>query len=205
MAPFSGSRSGQRRVALTSALLLAIGIGGALGAASAGTEKIEPALQAEMNTLPSTTVRPVIVQYYQPVTTQVIRRRHFGSAHGARVQSLLGGVLNLVTGVVTGVLDLVNAVTASLSLSQVQQLANDPNVKYICEDRPLSANLDITGGATGAYAVQQGSVGGKSFTGNGVTVAVLDSGIAPHGDLKTTGLLPTSRIIAFADLVNGRR
>jgi serine protease AprX len=118
---------------------------------------------------------------------------------------LVGGLVAVVGGVIGTVLGLLNAVVANLTGTQIRQLANDPNVKYICADRTVRANLELTGAATGAYAVQQGSVNRICYTGAGVTVAVLGSGAGPHSDLLVAGsLLRTSRVVAFVDLVNGR-
>jgi subtilisin family serine protease len=203
MSLLNWARSCRCGIVLMSILLL----GGAMGPAHAGLEKVEPALRAELNTLPGTTTRAVIVQYYGAVQTQVVRNPR--TRHTASTQSLLGGlvggVVTVVGGVVGVLVDLVNGVAATLSLTEVRRLADDPNVKFICIDRPVKQSVELTGVATGAYSVYQGAVAKRSFSGAGVTVAVLDSGIAPHSDLLTSGsLFNTSRVVAFVDLVNGK-
>ena len=62
-------------------------------------------------------------------------------------------------------------------------------------DPPVGARLDYTTTAVGAPAAWEDGMGGA-----GVTVAVLDSGIAPHPDLTR----PKSRIIGWTDLVSSR-
>src|SRR2546430_1962421 len=98
-------------------LALTVVLAAGVAPAHAGMEKVEPALQAELNTLPPGATRPVIVQYYNPVQTQVVRNRRSGPS--AHTQSLLGGVVGglvtVVGGLVGTVLGLLNAVVANLT------------------------------------------------------------------------------------------
>ena len=88
-------------------------------------------------------------------------------------------LIKTLKGIVGQVFDLTRMLTASLPVSSLTALANDPDVVYISSDRTLKANLDVAAGTVGAtVAAQQG------LTGAGVTVAVIDSGIDDHKDLK---------------------
>lgn len=90
-------------------------------------------------------------------------------------------------------LPIVESIAAELRIMDIQALANENWVKKIWLDHKVHAVLDIAGGATGADRVWE-----WGFTGEGVTVAVLDTGIHPHPDL----IEPYNRIVAFRDFVN---
>lgn len=73
---------------------------------------------------------------------------------------------------------------ASVPAGKLQDLAADPDIEYIAPDRPVKANLDVSRAATMAeYAIATG------LTGQGIGVAVIDSGVGDHPDL------PKSRIV----------
>ena len=76
-------------------------------------------------------------------------------------------------------LDLVNSGSYTVSASGLQDLANDPDVEYVAPDRPVNATLDYANPAINAnLALSYG------YNGEGVTVAVIDSGIMDsHPDL----------------------
>ena len=87
----------------------------------------------------------------------------------------------------------------------LKQLANHPAVLDLHIDRPLHKDNYRTGLTTGARAVQSA----LGFTGYGIGVAVIDSGITTwHDDLtnRSTHLYPygDQRVSAFVDLVNGQ-
>ncbi len=66
----------------------------------------------------------------------------------------------------------------TLPVSMIKDLANDPAVAYITPDRPLSAKLDNTAAAVNASAVWS-----AGWTGTGIGVAVIDSGMNPDPNL----------------------
>jgi len=109
---------------------------------------------------PDSTV-DVIVQFKHPLTEahhEMLRR--MGVKHRAD--------LHLVAG------DAVSMPARSLAA-----LANDPEVAFIAADRPVHGLLDLTVAAVNASVAWQ-----SGWTGQGVGVAVIDSGIAQHADLK---------------------
>ncbi len=70
--------------------------------------------------------------------------------------------------------------------AQIQRVASDANVGALSIDDVVVSTMAVTTQSTGANLLWQGSEAGRRFgglTGQGVVVAVLDSGIAPHGDL----------------------
>ncbi|MBN2908693.1 S8 family serine peptidase [Polycladomyces sp. WAk] len=84
---------------------------------------------------------------------------------------------------------------ARLSLSQLQSILEMPSVEKVYLDRKVYALLDTAVPSVGAPQVWSGGNEGE-----GVTIAVVDTGIHPHPDLTQ----PTNRIIAFKDFVKGK-
>ena len=79
-------------------------------------------------------------------------------------------------------LELVNSVVYTLPASALADLENDPDVEYVSPDRPVAASLDYANPAINANIARQ-----YGWTGSGVTVAVIDSGIMDsHPDLQTS-------------------
>ncbi len=76
----------------------------------------------------------------------------------------------------------IKAGTYTLPAYALQELANDPDVKYIAPDRPLKAKLDYT-----AAAINAATVWNAGWDGTGVGVAVIDSGISPDPNLGGKG------------------
>src|SRR5579872_4225315 len=79
---------------------------------------------------------------------------------------------------------------------RVAEIAEIPTVKYVSPDRPVVKHLDITAATVGSSIAN--SLG---FTGAGIGVAVLDSGIdASNADLNQAGKA-TSRVVYAQDFV----
>ena len=86
-------------------------------------------------------------------------------------------------------------IVAELPYAAVQDMALSMFIKRIWHDTKVRTMLDIAVPAVGSNKVHH-----LGFTGKEVTVAVIDTGIAPHPDL----VYPKNRIIAWHDIVNGR-
>ena len=72
---------------------------------------------------------------------------------------------------------------AEVDNAELANLASNPRVKRVMHDRPTFATLERTGLTTGAALVRQQ----MGFTGKGIGVAVIDSGISnSHDDLYRT-------------------
>jgi serine protease AprX len=103
-------------------------------------------------------------------------------------------------------LTLIGAVSADVTTSSLDTVAALPYVDYIAADVPTfstdyASSLDATNAAIGLGAITPPTQGG--LTGAGVGVAVLDSGTANVPDLNNAR--GQSRVVAWADFVNGRR
>ncbi|MGB8129749.1 MAG: S8 family peptidase [Candidatus Angelobacter sp.] len=152
----------------------------------ADNSKISPDLQNST----STGQEQVVVQYAPG--TQL-------SCSG--LLGLLGCVVNDVLklgGAVLGQLPIVNGLVASLDHNAIVSLSNQSNVVYISKDRTLTPFFDNAGPAVNASAAWQ-----SNYTGAGIGVALIDSGVNNHPDLATTGFLPFSRIVYNKSFVAG--
>ncbi len=150
----------------------------------ADNSKISPDLQN------STSQEQVVIQYAPG--TQLSCSGIFG---------LLGCVVNDVLklgGAVLGQLPIVNGLVASLDHNGIVSLSNQSNVVYISKDRPLTPFFDNAAPAVNASAAWQ-----SNYTGAGIGVALIDSGVNAHPDLFTTGLFPTSRVVYNQSFVPG--
>jgi serine protease AprX len=95
-----------------------------------------------------------------------------------------------------GEIRLLNGCYGRLHPDTIRDLTDHEGVFRIYYDREVHAFLDVASKTTRSFEVHDR----LGFTGKGVTIAVIDTGIHPHGDLTK----PDNRIIAFADLVGNR-
>jgi serine protease AprX len=111
----------------------------------------------------------------------------------------LGGKLGRSLGLIDGkVVELPNG--------QLRRLADYPGVARIVEDRSTAGEMNRVAVTVGARAVQQA----YGYSGSGVGVAIIDSGITSwHDDLTYRGnsskvlTVNGQRVAAFVDFVNG--
>ncbi|WP_087972035.1 S8 family peptidase [Oceanobacillus rekensis] len=86
----------------------------------------------------------------------------------------------------------ISCCTAKLSVENIEHLVkNCSHIKKVYYDRKVTTLLD-----TASPAIKSDVFKDNGLTGEGVTIAVIDTGIHPHEDLQ-------GRIIGFADFVNG--
>src|SRR5947209_5489814 len=92
-------------------------------------------------------------------------------------------------GQVKKMLDVINAVHIALSPQAIVALSSNPAIAYISPNRPNRGALDITAQSVNATLAWQ-----FGYTGTGVGVAVIDSGIALKHDItRLDGI--TSRVV----------
>jgi len=92
-------------------------------------------------------------------------------------------------------LPLINSIAVEVPTDNLRQLVPESRAKMVWSDAQVHPCLDVAVRAIHADRAHQ-----AGFTGKGVTVAVLDTGIAPHPDL----VYPESRIIGWKDFVHNR-
>lgn len=86
----------------------------------------------------------------------------------------------------------INGKAATLPGAAINALAKNPNVKSIMLDGVMQTQLDLAQSAAN-YAPAWTA----GYTGAGVTIAIVDTGIAPHPDFD-------GRLVAFKDFVKGQ-
>lgn len=99
---------------------------------------------------------------------------------------------NIMVGKMGSELEIINGFSAQLPAAAIEALSKNPNVYAISYDKPVKVDLNVA-----AKAVFCDELWAEGYTGAGVTIAVVDTGIYPHRDFGT-------RIRAFKDFVNGR-
>lgn len=90
-------------------------------------------------------------------------------------------------------LPLIDGFAGFMSTETIYRLMNNSEIKYISFDSRVYTLLDIASPSIEAYLPHD-----KGYEGEGITVAVIDTGVAPHRDLTK----PENRIIGFKDFIN---
>jgi serine protease AprX len=153
---------------------------------SGNTAKISPELSASLS---GTQQVRVIVQYAPGTNSCNSLLGVLGCLTGSILQ-LGGNVLNS--------LPLVNGLVATLDQTGILTLSNRSDVVYISGDRPISLLSSDDATAVNAPVAWQ-----SNYTGSGVAVALLDSGMNYHPDFNGTGLLQLPRVVYSQSFVPG--
>src|SRR5258705_6430657 len=90
----------------------------------------------------------------------------------------------------------INGVHVSLSADVIKQISADPNVAYITPNRQSKGSVDVSTGTVSANLVWS-----YGYTGAGVGIAVIDSGVTLKNDLKNAA--GASRIVYSESFVPG--
>lgn len=93
-------------------------------------------------------------------------------------------------------LDLIGGFQTHVDLKTLNKLVHDGRVKKVWFDSRVHTLLNVAAPAVGAPKTWE-----SGYTGAGVGVAVLDTGVYPHPDLVS----PVNRITVFKDFVRGRK
>src|SRR4051812_17984474 len=116
----------------------------------------------------------IIVSGSDAILDQIVTR------YGARLKKRLpGGAVLEATG------------------GQIDAVSQDPDVEHVSGNPTVYRMMAVTTEATGADQVWSGVAGLPGFDGRGVTVAVIDSGIANHSALR-------DRVIVSRDFTSGK-
>lgn len=103
--------------------------------------------------------------------------------------------MNIVSTKIKSNLPLINGFAGYMTTESIYRIINSPEVDYISFDSQVYTLLDIATPTMDAYFPHD-----KGYEGKGITVAVIDTGVAPHDDLTR----PNNRIIGFKDLILNR-
>ncbi|WP_077369225.1 S8 family peptidase [Anaerosalibacter sp. Marseille-P3206] len=109
--------------------------------------------------------------------------------------NLLNSLIQNMSGKIKNDLPLIGGISCNLSTEAIYRLAEDPNIEYISFDSQVFALMDIGTATIGGNLPHD-----KNYLGEGITVAVIDTGVSPHNDLTK----PNDRIVGFKDLVNNK-
>ncbi|HZK35092.1 MAG TPA: S8 family peptidase [Bacillota bacterium] len=90
-------------------------------------------------------------------------------------------------------LPLINAYAVELESAELEEMARSDIVEYISDDVKMTSLLNVAAQEVGARIAND-----TGYTGKGVGIAILDTGIYPHQDL----VRPRNRIVAFKDIIN---
>lgn len=108
-------------------------------------------------------------------------------------------VKNSVTSLATQVtldLPLIHGFAGYMSTDMIYRLTASNEIEYISFDSKVYTLLDIANASIEAYFPHD-----RGYEGEGITVAVIDTGVAPHNDL----VKPVNRIIGFKDFVANKK
>jgi serine protease AprX len=97
-------------------------------------------------------------------------------------------------------LGIIKSRAARISNVLLKRLADDPKVKRIVRDREVEGEIARTAATVGARNVH----GQYGYTGAGIGVAVIDSGITAWHDDLTVANRQGQRVTKFVDFINGR-
>ncbi len=163
-------------------------------------EKIDPALRALMQADPLA-LRPVIVEMQQPLPPFI------GAPNVNRALEALG--LLRIYGVPVAALSLIDSAAGFANAAGINALSLVPTVAFIHHDAtvgprpsaapPVAAPADQVSGVY-PRVVRANKVWQQGIAGGGVTVAVLDSGVAADADL----VQPDNRILASVNFADQR-
>lgn len=92
-------------------------------------------------------------------------------------------------------LPLINGIACNLSTDKIYKLANSPDVEYISFDSKVFTQLDIS-----SESINTSYAHNLKYSGEDITVAVIDTGVALHQDLTR----PYNRIVGFKDFIKNK-
>ena len=147
--------------------------------------KISSDLQDAFDHAPERLVRVIVDTTPSPTSSAFFKLR-------ARISEMGGTVIRSLNGGQT--------TSVEIAASALQALASDNGVKYICPDRAtqVAGHLETTTGA--AAARSYGTTATGTIDGNGVGIAILDSGIySAHHSFQT------GRVVASVDFTGEGR
>ncbi len=101
-------------------------------------------------------------------------------------------------GVIKYSLPMINSYVIEIPKEKLKKLRGIPGINSVCDNCIIKAQIFETKKVVNA--INLSNYRNIRYTGKGITLAILDTGIAPVDDL----CYPKNRIIAFKDFVNGK-
>jgi serine protease AprX len=93
-------------------------------------------------------------------------------------------------------LPIIKAIALEVPAHMIHQLAVLDEVEYVTDDTKVFIHMDVA-----RETIKEDRISPIKYSGRGIGVAVIDTGVAPHPDL----VKPSNRIIAFKDYINEKR
>jgi serine protease AprX len=97
-----------------------------------------------------------------------------------------------------GNLNLIRSGKYALPAGKLEELADDPDVEFIAPDRPVHAALDLT-----AAAINAAPAWNAGYEGQGIGVAVIDSGVYKHDTYLRVGSTSGARRVVYSQDFTG--
>ncbi len=181
-------------------VIVAILIGGSnTGTATATSDvdwsKLDPALAMAMHYWPHA-VYPVIIEAGLPNEKVANSNERMAKSTGASRAKDAMELVHAVRGHHKNTLSLIGGSSADLDAEGIATLSRDPHVRQISLDRPIPAADSGSGLASvNAQLIRAPDVWALGYTGQGIGVAVVDSGVFATNDLA-------GRLVACVDLID---
>ncbi|HHY83101.1 MAG TPA: S8 family peptidase [Clostridiales bacterium] len=144
---------------------------------SRGSEKIDSRLLKKTRTLGLSSIPAII--FTKEGKTKICR--HYLESKGVKIKYEL---------------PLINAYAVEIEGGKLEDTARADVVEYISDDMKINSLLNVAAQEVGARIAND-----TGYTGRGIGIAILDTGIYPHQDFTK----PRNRIIAFKDFVNNKQ
>ena len=115
----------------------------------------------------------------------LIKCKKFQSDIEKKIPSLKGNIIRSI--------DSIGIICASLSRKAIDRLIEYPEIQYVCFDAYAHlCGMSVSTANGGRFSEKY------KFSGRGISIGLIDSGVFPHSDL----LIPSNRIRTFVDLIN---
>jgi len=144
---------------------------------SKGMEKIDSRLLKKTRSLGLSSIPAII--FTKEDKTKICR--HYLESKGVKIKYEL---------------PLINAYAVEIEGGKLEDTARADVVEYISDDIKMTSLLNVAAQEVGARIAND-----TGYTGKGIGIAILDTGIYPHQDFTK----PRNRIVAFKDFVNNRQ
>ncbi|QXM06976.1 S8 family peptidase [Crassaminicella indica] len=148
-------------------------------------------MKMNINKIRAQFVHPIVVARMSAGTKETIKTIVYSQGTCEHIHDLIldaGGKIKYS-------IPLINAVVAELPSKAIDHVAAHHMIQFINHDAKVFKCMD-----NAALAVAGHLVHDIGYTGKGIGIAILDTGIYPHDDL----VKPINRIIAFKDIVNNK-